>query len=67
MIKARAGNLVIIGLSDENLDKLRDDKPIKFNAGELGLNDDLDIIIFNGRTEKEMAEMVMKRFNYKAN
>lgn len=54
MIKAVAGNAVILGLSDENMKRLSEGKPIKFNLKDLNLPIDLDIVIFNGRTEEEM-------------
>lgn len=59
MIKALKGNLIILGLSDENLDRLKKDQPIKFNLNELGLSD-YEVLIFNGKTEQEMQKMMME-------
>jgi hypothetical protein len=53
MIKLRKGNLILLGLSDENMNRLKIDNPIKFNLKELGLQD-IDVVIFNGRTEEGM-------------
>lgn len=53
MIKLRKDNKIILGLSDENLRRLKDDQPIKFNLKELGL-EDVEVIIFNGKDESSM-------------
>lgn len=50
---------VFIGLSYGNLDKFRDqpgDTYIKIRGEQLGI--DHDILIFSGRTEEELAEML---------
>ncbi len=57
MIKYKKGNLIVLGLSDENLERLKKDQPIKFNLKELGLQD-MDILIFNGKTEDEMYKQM---------
>lgn len=56
MIKLKKGNLMIIGLSDENLKRLKEDKPIKFNMKVLGFPD-IDVIIFNGKDEQTMVKI----------
>lgn len=56
MIKAKKDNTLILGLSDENMERLKNDEPIKFNLKELGFGD-IDVFIFNGRTEDEMYKM----------
>lgn len=53
MIKAKRENLIILGLSDENMRRLSENQPIKFNLKELGM-EDCDVLIFNGRTEESM-------------
>ncbi len=53
MIKAKAGNTIILGLSDENMKRMAAGQPIKFNLKELELGD-IDVVIFNGRTEESM-------------
>jgi len=61
MIKARRGNLIILGLSDENMKRLANNEPIKFKMKDLKLKlspehyDDYEVIIFNGRSESTMA------------
>ena len=47
----------MLGLSDENVRRLTQDQPIKFNLKELGLMD-LDVVIFNGKTEEEITKMM---------
>lgn len=53
MIKTRKDNLVILGLSDENMKRLAAGQPIKINLKDLDLPD-IEIVIFNGRTEETM-------------
>lgn len=66
MLKAYSNKGIILGLSADNIRRLKNDQPIKFNLTELnGHNDapilpDVDIIIFAGDTEKNMANMLLK-------
>lgn len=53
MIKAKQGNTLILGLSDENLKRLKNGEPIKFNMKEVGF-DNIDVVIFNGKDEQKM-------------
>lgn len=56
MLKIRAKeNVIVLGLSEMNIKRLREGKPIKFNLKELGMSD-IDILIFTGRDEHTMAE-----------
>jgi len=57
MVKALKGNMIVLGLSDENMKRLKQDQPIKFNLKELGLGD-YDVFIFNGKTEQSMYEQM---------
>lgn len=57
MVKALKGNLIILGLSDENIKRLQQDEPIKFNLKELGLPD-FDVLIFTAKDEQKMFEMM---------
>lgn len=57
MIKFKKGNTIVLGLSDENISRLKDGQPIKFNLSELGLPDNT-VIIFNGKTEDEMYKVI---------
>lgn len=50
MLKARAGDVVILGLSKANIERLQEGKPIFFDATELGLKD-TKILITYGETE----------------
>lgn len=59
MIKAVKGNMIILGLSDENINRLQNGLPIKFNLKDLGLQD-MDVVIFHGKTEFEMKQTMFK-------
>lgn len=54
MIKARAGQLVILGLSRRNVELLQEGKPIAFDGAEVGLGGTRVLIMF-GETEDEIA------------
>lgn len=60
VLKILNGKMVMLGLSDENMKRLAEDKPIKINLNELGLPDQ-EILIFTGKDEKTMYE----RFRHK--
>lgn len=45
--------LILLGLSDENIRRLRDGQPIHVLLSELGL--DVHVAIFYGETEEQMA------------
>ena len=60
MIKARMGNVVIIGLSRMNVERLTQDMPIRFPGEDVGVPGMLFVIIF-GETEPEMVEQFKKR------
>lgn len=47
--------LLGLGLSHENLKRLKDNKPIRFKGEPLGL-DGFDVLIFAGETEESMAK-----------
>lgn len=52
----------MLGLSDENMQRLKKGEPIKFNLNELGLPEN-DVIIFNGRTEQSMYEEMKEQIH----
>jgi len=60
MIKARGtrdGNpFILLGLSFDNLDRLRDDKPIVFDGRPYGI--EMEVVIVAAKTER----MLMDRF-----
>ena len=65
MIKATGGGengqkFVLLGLSEMNLTKLREGKPIHIFGSELGIAQ--DIIIFWGPTEDALAADLSKHF-----
>ena len=57
MLKALAGNHIILGLSGTNIARLKIGQPIKFNLKALGL-EDREIYIFYGETEKDLKKML---------
>jgi hypothetical protein len=59
MIKAKKGNLIILGLSDENMSRLSKGQPIKFNMKKDLDMDNINVLIFNGRTEESMYEEML--------
>ena len=54
MIKARAGDVLLFGLSQINLQLLREGKPIHVGLAELGLTG--SVVIFYGETEEKMRQ-----------
>lgn len=56
MIKLRKGNLMVIGLSDENMRRIKENQLVKFNMKVLGFPD-IEVYIFNGKDEQTMAKM----------
>jgi hypothetical protein len=57
MIKARAGNTVILGLTKRNLELLQEAKPIVFDASILGLPG-IEIAITYGETEQHIMRAI---------
>lgn len=55
MLKIRAGENIILGLSDMNIARLKLGQPIKFNLKALGL-EDREVYIFHGKDEAEMKK-----------
>lgn len=55
MIKARKGNSIILGLSEENIKRLQKDQPIKFNLNTLIPDQDFTVFIIAGKTEETIA------------
>ena len=57
MIKVKMGGLYILGLSAENIKRLKDDQPIYFDLAELGLKGKMSIIY--GETEQSLTDMIL--------
>lgn len=49
--------MLILGLSDMNIERLKKNEPIKFNLGELGFAD-IEVLIFYGKDEQSMYGML---------
>jgi hypothetical protein len=47
--------LMVIGLSHKNLERLKRGEPIKCRASDFGCTADIEIMIFAGETEQSMA------------
>lgn len=62
MIKIRKGNILVFGITDENIERMKKDEPIKFNLNELGL-DDITVYICRGKDEKELYEQFKEGIN----
>jgi hypothetical protein len=58
MIKATAGDMVLFGLSEKNVQLLKEGKPIKIDMTELGLTG--KVLIFYGKTEEDMMSEFKK-------
>lgn len=56
MLKARAGKILVIGLSEVNIERLREGKPVHFYTQEVGFvgGGVEQIFIFTGKDEQEM-------------
>lgn len=57
MIKAKKGYQLILGLSDENIRRLKNDEPIKFNMKDVGFGD-IEVFIFAGKDEQTMQQQL---------
>lgn len=55
MLKARAGDRFVFGLSAKNIELLMEGKPISIDLRELGC-DKGSVLIFYGRTEQDMKD-----------
>jgi hypothetical protein len=54
MLKARANDYIFLGLSEVNVQRLREGKPIRAELADLGVSG--TVIIFYGETEDKMRE-----------
>ncbi len=63
MLKAKAtlgdgSSLIIFGLSDRNLELLREGRPIQFDGQKLGING--QVVILYGRTEADIVKDIQE-------
>ena len=49
-----------IGLSKENCQRLLEGQPIQFNTTGMEELPDLDVLVFGGETEQEMATLIVE-------
>lgn len=59
MVKGFSNNTLIFGLSDLNIQKLKQGQPIFFNLSALGL-EDRNVLIFTEETEEKCMETLKK-------
>ncbi len=62
MIKIRKDNVLVFGITDENIERLKKDQPIKFNLNELGM-DDVTVFICHGKNEDELYKQFKDGIN----
>ena len=62
MVKGMIGETILIGLSNENIRRLKKQLPIKFNLKVLGL-EDREVVIMHGTTEKAILKKLESTFN----
>ena len=60
MMRASAGDKIILGLSEANIQRLKAGQPIKLTIRSTGRDIDGDILIFYAATESEMEMMCRK-------
>lgn len=58
MLKAKCGGVMLLGLSDLNLQKLREGKPILFDGAAAGFPQVTKIAIFHAPTEEDMLPLL---------
>jgi hypothetical protein len=58
VLKGRAGNLLVLGLSELNLARLKEGHPIVAELSVIGM--DNRVLIFYGKTELDMAAELEK-------
>lgn len=64
MIKARAGNLVFLGLEAKNLEKLKEGRPMLINLSELGVEGDTKICVFYGETVPDLIQILEEKAGF---
>lgn len=64
MIKFRKGNLLGFGLSEENIKRLKEGKPILVNLDEMGIPN-CQLAIFYGETEATMVQSLAPFIDFK--
>lgn len=61
MVKAKIGDLYVLGLSHENISRLMEDKPILFDLSEIGLEGKMSIMY--GVTENDIKKRLTAIIN----
>lgn len=55
MIKLRKDKTIVLGLSEENITRLKKNQPIRFKLSDLIPGDEHTVFIIAGKTEDSMA------------
>jgi hypothetical protein len=63
MLKIKIGNIYIFGLSDKNIERLKQGKPIRIDFESIG--DEGDMFIFHAPTEIDMVEYIEDQLEIK--
>lgn len=60
MLKAMAGNTLIIGITEGNVERMKDDKPVKFSLAEMGLDGSRvkEVVVFYGKDEQALFNQI---------
>lgn len=61
-LKGKDGPIIVLGLSHENLRRLKDRKPILFDLSELGIQPSVPVMIFTGKDEDAMRAELAEWF-----
>lgn len=65
MIKARAGNVVILGLEAGNIARLKEGKPMLIKLRELGVQTDAAVVIVYGDTHLDIVTAIEREIGLK--
>jgi hypothetical protein len=65
VIKGRAGNTIIFGVSKLNIEKLQEGKPIAIDGAQVGI-DGISILIMYGETEIAIVHELQETTNGQA-
>jgi hypothetical protein len=65
MIKAIAGDMIILGFSQENIKRLMDGKPISFEGSQVGIEGKRVLIVY-GETEIQIIHDLQEAISEKA-
>lgn len=53
MIKAKIGNVAVLGITEENIKLLKEGKPVRVKLKEMNMPD-IEVVILYGKTEQDI-------------